>query len=243
MNLHFNGLDWGSLAGRTQALLPLTDSLPWLRHLAWSGVLAAGVLLLARIWQRRHGTAQALGGGSIALAMGAMVWAWTPDVMGSAYWLGLAFQTPSAVATLLAFTLVRRECHATWQARGGGRAPASASGEPNLWIFIYVGGGVVLGWVLLLDTFALFPVSVYAWGFQPAALACVLALALAPWVLAGHAAWRGPGLVQVWAALALYGLGRWPSGNVWDALLDPWLWLLLQGQLLRGLTRRWRSPG
>ena len=243
MNLHFNGLDWGSLTGRSQALLPLADSLPGLRHLAWSGVLAAVVLLLARVLQRRRGTAQPLGGGSIALAMGSMAWAWAPGAMGGAYWLGLAFQTPSAVATLLAFSLVARECRATWQVGGGGRAPASASGEPNPWTLIYVGGGVVLGWVLLLDTFALFPVSVYAWGFQPAALVCVLALALGPWVLAGRAAWRGPGLVQVWAALALFGLGRWPSGNVWDALLDPWLWLLLQGQLLRGLKPRWRSPG
>jgi hypothetical protein len=99
---------------------------------------------------------------------------------------------------------------------------------------------VLVGWLLLFDTFALFPVSVYAWGFKPAALALVVGLALLPWVLAGAAARRSLGLVQVWAALALFGLGRWPSGNLWDALLDPWLWVLLNGYLLRGLARRWR---
>jgi hypothetical protein len=31
---------------------------------------------------------------------------------------------------------------------------------------------------------------------------------------------------------------RLPSGNVWDAILDPWAWLVLQGWLLaRGWHR------
>jgi hypothetical protein len=40
------------------------------------------------------------------------------------------------------------------------------------------------------------------------------------------------------AALLLFAATRLPTGNVWDALLDPWLWLLFQGLLLRALFKR-----
>jgi hypothetical protein len=38
--------------------------------------------------------------------------------------------------------------------------------------------------------------------------------------------------------LALFVLLRLPTGNVWDALLDPWLWLLLQADWLQRRVRR-----
>jgi hypothetical protein len=38
--------------------------------------------------------------------------------------------------------------------------------------------------------------------------------------------------------LLLFAATRLPTGNVWDAILDPWLWLLLQLVLLRRLLRR-----
>ena len=104
-----------------------------------------------------------------------------------------------------------------------------------------MGAGVLLGWVLLFDTFALLPVPVYAWGFGPAAFLLVCALALLPLVAAGAGVWRASGAWQVAAAVALFGLSRWPSGNVWDAVLDPWLWLLLNGYALRAVARSWGS--
>ena len=27
--------------------------------------------------------------------------------------------------------------------------------------------------------------------------------------------------------LTLFALTRWPTGNLWDALIDPWLWIAL----------------
>ena len=244
MNLHGSSWSWDGLAYRSQALLPAADNVIGLRHLAWSLVLAAMALLLAETWRKRLSTSDASGKsgpGSLAIALLLMAWAWVPGPWGCAYWLSLAFQTPSGVSVLLAGTLLMRVCHERL------RLPARALwarvgllGPPTEWTRVYVGAGVLVGWLLLFDTFALFPVSVYAWGFKPAALALVVGLALLPWVLAGAAARRSLGLVQVWAALALFGLGRWPSGNLWDALLDPWLWVLLNGYLLRGLARRWR---
>jgi hypothetical protein len=38
--------------------------------------------------------------------------------------------------------------------------------------------------------------------------------------------------------LLLFAATRLPTGNLWDAVLDPWLWLALQGVLVRRLLRR-----
>ena len=67
-------------------------------------------------------------------------------------------------------------------------------------------------------------------------LAVVLAMALAPLLQAG-AMRRGTAWV-VPAALLLFAVFRLPSGNLWDAVLDPWLWLVLHIVAVRGWVRR-----
>ena len=97
---------------------------------------------------------------------------------------------------------------------------------------------VALGYVLLLDTFVVLPWQVYAWGFSPALLLGLLALSLLPWVVHGRAALAaGPGVWIAPLSLLLFAATRLPTGNLWDAVLDPCLWLLLQYVLLR---RVWR---
>ena len=91
----------------------------------------------------------------------------------------------------------------------------------------------LLGWVLLLDTFAWWPLSLYAWGFGPQALGWVALASLLPMVLGGwrlSAAGYALPLVLLWF-VAL----RLPTGNVWDAVLDPWLWVWAQCVALRQL--------
>jgi len=234
--------DWAALGAHSAPLLPALDSLPWLRHAAWSLVLAAVVLLLGA----RRGDERA--GGRIGLLAGLLAaWAWVPGEWGLAYWLGLAFQIPSVLSCVLAlwvlaraFALRARPVPEARGAMGHGVADGRQDGL-RAWAAVYVGAGVLLGWILLLDTFALLPVPVYAWGFGSAAFLLVCALALLPWVVAGAGAWRASGVWQVAAAIALFGLWRWPSGNVWDALLDPWLWLVLNGYALRAAARSWGS--
>ncbi len=236
---------WDALAAHSAPLLPAPNSLPWLRHTVWSLVLVALVLLLGTL---RQGGRPGASARVWWLALLVAAWAWVPGVWGLAYWLRLAFQTPSLVAGLLALSVVARDAwvlgvlRRVWPVRGGLQAPGPAvAAQPEdrlgAWAALYLGAGVVLGWVLLLDTIALLPVSVYAWGFQPGAFALVCALALLPWVLVGAVAWRARGVWQLGAAVALFGLWRWPSGNVWDALLDPWLWFVLNGYALRAAAR------
>ena len=162
-----------------------------------------------------------------------------PGALSPDYWLGLAFHAPSLLSMLLCVLYLQRllfparpTVPALLQAAGPTPVAAMAQG-------LFAALAVALGYVLLLDTFAVLPLEVYAWGFSPALLLGLLALSLAPWVWRGPVAVaRGPGRWLAPAALLLFAATRLPTGNVWDAVLDPWLWLLLQFALLRRLFRR-----
>jgi hypothetical protein len=98
--------------------------------------------------------------------------------------------------------------------------------------------GVLLGWALVLDTLNYWPTffnpQLYALGFDAAGLWGVLATAAA--VLLWTEVPRRWVLSAV-AVLAVYVLLRLPTGNVWDAVLDPFVWLALHVQL----WRTWRA--
>jgi hypothetical protein len=157
----------------------------------------------------------------LALLVAVLVWVALPGTASVSYWLGLAFKAPSLSSGLLGlFWLVKALRPSPADAIGpAGSAPwATALG----WL------AVLLGWLLLLDLLALLPVGFYGWGFGTPALAAVCLLLLAGWMRWGAepAAWSWLALAAV--VLLLFVLTRWPSGNLWDALLDPLLWLGLQ---------------
>lgn len=150
------------------------------------------------------------------------------------YWLGLAFQSLSFSAVFLVGSAYS--------------AVLADPGKPDAWhrtdsvSLGFLGLAVLPGYLLLLDTFAVLPWQIYAWGFSPLALLCLLGLSLLPGLRRGLPVTLGK--PEVWvapAALLLFAATRLPTGNVWDALTDPWLWLFLNGVLLRALYRRWRG--
>ncbi|TXT41655.1 MAG: hypothetical protein FD135_59 [Comamonadaceae bacterium] len=190
----------------------------WAWHGAWAVVLAALVSCLA-CGRRRMG-----------LMLLVALWALWPGPASPAYWLGLAFQSPSGMSVLLCLV---------WASRMRPRRafvyrvrPVLSRNEVILTL-----GGVLLGWVLLGDMLAWWPVSVYALGFGTPALALVCVLALCLW-LTGDAS--SAGQAASWSlllVLLMFVLTRLPSGNLWDALLDPGLWLVLQIRVLMWLLR------
>ncbi len=117
---------------------------------------------------------------------------------------------------------------------GGG-----ASHQAGVLEWLVPGMAIALGYALLLDTFAMLPWEMYSWGFSPALLLVLLALCQLPWVLrgwsAGPEAWpcASPGMWIAPVALLLFAATRLPTGNLWDAVLDPIVWLVLQLALLR----------
>jgi hypothetical protein len=146
--------------------------------------------------------------------------------------LGLVFQAPSILAVLLCDVLLRKRFFAN-------RSGPAAVYAPNRFRLSLAVAGVLLGWALMLDTLALLPLQLYSWGFSPVALALVLLVGLLPW-LAGtsprHSRWWVLPL-----ALLVFVVWRLPSGNVWDAVLDPCLWLALHGYLARAAWRHYAT--
>lgn len=197
---------------------------PWFMSLSWGVVLAwCAVVLLGR-W---------LPGKTLAFSVAAamLLWAWVPGPLGPVHWLGMAFQAPSWVSVqLCAFLLWTR-----WRAETKA-SPAAVlvrtAGQAN---GLLLGLAVGLGWLLFLDTFAVWPVALYAAGGSPSVVTAVAALACLPWVLRGAFSRADPRpLMGIMAVLLCVATGL-PTGNVWDAVLDPGLWLVLQWIAIRSV--------
>lgn len=200
--------------------MQLNMTLGWALVLAWLGAgLACGRSLRLRRW----------------LAVGLALWTLLPGSWSPDYWLGLAFQAPSVSAMLLCLVGLQRWLGPT---DGMARAAALRSTQPSVPAWALLVASLLLGYGLLLDTFAVLPLQVYAWGFSPALLLVLLALALLPWVVRPAAS---KGRLSLWlapAVLLLFAATRLPTGNLWDAVLDPWLWLALHIVLVRRWLQR-----
>jgi hypothetical protein len=224
---------WEQL-GQTQAaaLPPLALMQVWLR-LGWGLVLAAllvvGVswLLAARMLSTRLLVLR-------VLALGGMGWCLLPGEWSAAYWLGLAFQAPSLSAAALAVLVLLRHGLAG-QARVF--VAAEVLQQAKRWVLV----AVLLGWVLLLDTFAFWPLALYPLGFGVLVWVVLLAAALLPWAWTGGPLRQHAGAVLWSVVLLVFAALRLPSGNVWDALLDPWLWGLCHMLLLVDIFERYKK--
>lgn len=204
----------------------------WL-HVGWSVVLACiGASMVGRWMPAATGK---LDGRQWGVALVLAVWTWVPGPYSPAYWLGLAFQAPSIATVLLCDALLRARFFSI-------RSGMPLNTNPHRAAIALAVAGVLAGWALLLDTFALLPFQLYAWGFRPAAVGSVLAISLLPWVVVSttnHSS-RSLRLWVVPVAVLAFAASRLPSGNVWDAVLDPWLWLVLHAYVVRALWRKLR---
>ena len=197
--------------------LPSLALLPWAMHVGWGVVLAA---LLNSLLSHSEGVVRQ------RLVWAAAAIACIPGLWGPVYWLGLAFQTPSVLAVLWAGQhLYSQWPIAAWTLKS---RQTQRSGVNAVFAVL----GVVLGWLLLLDTLALIPIQVYALGFSPWSAGVAVVVGLMPWIFQGMPGLRSAGGLVVLAVL-VFALLRLPTGNVWDALLDPWLWLVLHFYLVR----------
>jgi hypothetical protein len=171
---------------------------------AWALVLGALLLALAARLvpgsARRHWR---------AVAAGTVVLALLPAEWSPAWWLTLAFQYPSGL--LAGCALVSFEAHRQGKA-------------PRFLLPLAVALPLTLiGAILYLDTFGVLALGLYYGGFGPGAplLGCAAIAACAFAIWRGHAVQPALALVT---GLLLYALLRLPTGNLWDALLDPLLW-------------------
>jgi hypothetical protein len=208
-------------------VLPSPIAMRVVLHVGWAAVLGAGAWWLTGRLARFY---------RWGLGILLVAWALVPGNMSPTFWLGLAFQAPSLMTIALSLAWFTNQA----QREATHSKPQQAARE----LRILAGLGVVLGWVLLLDTLALLPISVYSWGFSSAALgAVVILLILLFW--GGYSKPQGHErglkvLALPLGVLAVFVLTRLPTGNLWDALLDPWLWAVLQVGWVINAVRRWK---
>ncbi len=196
----------------------------------WSLVAAAfGVNLAGSIARRLKHAAGPVALTIVALlAAGAM---WLPAPWSPSFWLGMAFQHPSLLLVILAGLHLVRTL--------GGRAI-----DPLPLLPVGPAATVcVLGVGLYAGSFAWVPFDPYGfgyWGYSGAVIASLLAPL---W----YALDRRNALACVALALAalVHAVTRLPSGNAWDAVLDPLLFLWAAGAALAALIRfvRRRAAG
>ena len=171
---------------------------------AWSVVLAA---LASALWPAAWRLTRPVVALMLALPAAAML---LPGAASPAYWLVLAFQWPSGMLVGLCLLSLMQ----VWQ---GGRA--------QLWLPPAMSAALALaGAALYLDAVGLLSRGFYFWGFTE------VQAPLAGLVLLGACAWAAlmnlarPHALALLGALASYAVLRLPTGNVWDAVLDPFVW-------------------
>lgn len=181
--------------------LPALDWQFFYGRLAWTIVLATVVAGLLPATLRRSRPVIA----ALLLATAALMA--LPHGASPAYWLVLAFQWPSGI--LLGFCLLK-----LGTARPGAMAMPTSIGAVI----------AVAGTALYLDAIGILSLGLYYWGFGPHGAPLVALAAAAGCALAVILGRGRPHALVALGALALFSILRLPSGNLWDALLDPLLW-------------------
>lgn len=191
---------------------------------SWAVVLAALALALLASTRPEVGRR-----GAIAVCLLAALSMFLPGPLSPSHWLGMVFQYPSAVlAGLCGWSIVRR-------LRGGEARSRRAADLPPLLPMGPALAFVALGVPLYAGTFALLPVDLYFLGFANyAGLALATALVVLWWL-----AWPQARVhcAIVAAAALLHAATRLPTGNAWDALLDPILFVWAVAVVARGAMR------
>jgi len=149
------------------------------------------------------------------------------------FWLGLAFQSPSLLTLCLCVMAAWVDMRIT--SRQIFLKPEALSGAAVVWL-----GLVLFGWALVLDLWGWWPTDLYLWGFTtgPLWLAWGMTGVWMGWVGFQNtvsANWHSCAATCVLMAGVLFVLTHAPTGNAWDALLDPWLWLYAHLGLMRSV--------
>lgn len=187
-------------------------------RLGWAIVVAT---LVCALWRRSAPMSRTALLAIMAGAVGAMS---LPGELAPSWWLGLAFQYPSGL--LVGCCLLRLA------ERWNGIRRSQVMPQ------VLAGVLAITGTLLYLDALGTLSFGLYYAGFGAVAVPALAILAAIGCMLAivrGHA--RGPA-ASLLGALVLFSLLRLPTGNLWDALLDPLLWVWAVVTLTAGALRR-----
>jgi hypothetical protein len=150
------------------------------------------------------------------------------------YWV-LAFQSPSVTLVVVAWWMLKTPIQSREFMHENTRIPVA------LWLCL-----VTLGWLLLLDQFQLWPhawISLFALGFEAAGFWIVLLLSLGLIGVTMRFTQDKPSKLVSWhwqlmVVLGIFAFLRLPTGNVWDALIDPFIWMFAHVMLVSRIFKR-----
>lgn len=147
-----------------------------------------------------------------------------PGEASVAYWLSLAFQWPSG--TLVWLCLVKLYFAFQKETDKPVMTPGLAAliALTGAVLYIEVAGWISLG--LYYEGFDRYGAPVLALGL---ALACLLAVARG---------WNQAQAIALMFGIGVFVIMRLPTGNFWDALLDPLLWAWAVASLVAEFRRR-----
>jgi hypothetical protein len=197
-------------------------------RVAWGMVCAA--LVFALLPAAQSARVRGIAAGLVALSM------WLPGAASPAHWLALMFQYPSVM--LAVFCAVAAVDRAAGRGVGAPAVPRPSPLAPAFALALAVGGAL-----LYLDAAGWLHLDIYARGAEPIVApvaALLLGAAAVAWIaraqrLAASAS-LPPGTAPAWgllAAIAVFSAMRLPTGNLFDSLLDPLLWLWASATTLR----------
>ena len=191
-------------------------------RVGWTLVLAAAVLAVMAL-RRPPSRRDVL---VVLATLGALMS--LPSPWSPVHWLGLAFQRPSALGIALCVLSIESR----WSPRPGRRTmpcPLAAA--------LALAGGL-----LYLDASGWISRGLYPSGFGPVGApvaGLVLAVGAAVLLVMGrHTAHA----VALLAAVLAFTLWRLPTVNLWDALIDPFVWVWAVAVLVRRMRRVQRRP-
>lgn len=189
-------------------------------RLGWGIVLAS---VLVALWPAGKPLPRAARGAALA---GFALVVLLPGAASPAYWLALAMQYPSGMLLGLCLLGLR----ARWQGQAAGpRVPGSVAAA------IAIGGAA-----LYLDAIGWLSQGYYYAGFGPVGAPAVALIGTVGCVLALLRGRGGRQNLALLGALLLFTLLRLPTGNLWDAVLDPLLWAWAVVTLASRAVRRFR---
>jgi hypothetical protein len=233
------------------SVLPIAWAMQWALVLGWVvmtvWLLVGGVRVCSKPATPQRTAMLMAVFAVLTVVMFALPGHWSPR-----YYLGLAFQAPSVMSLALCSMALWRWQGATtpWAAlpmattQHSVQTYAPGQAASRVAALCAALAAVALGWWLLLDTLGLMPGAVYAWGYGRHALWSALA-ALLLWASALHF-FIGASVQQyalpALAVLAIFAATRLTTGNMWDALIDPWLWIASHLLLGREILHRMRAP-
>lgn len=206
----------------------------WL-HLAWASVLGAVFL---GVWSDRWEAHDWVKWGLLVALVVGVVAPWQGSPVAA---LGLAFQSPSVLFAVLCASSMVRAIAQSWPRREAHADPAVPARRDQALPFALAVAIAFAGALLYADTLSPLALNIYALGAEPTAGAVLATgVSLAAWWLAWREARWGAG-AAVLSALLVFSATHLPTGNFWDAVLDPWLWLWSMGRLLGFVYQRFRT--